>query len=167
VTVGIMGIAGHTQSGAMSYFPGYFNNLVLARNVTAVTAACMMVKRSVYGEAGGLDEDFVVALNDIDFCLKVHRAGYYNVVTPYAQLYHFESKSRGYEDSEEKVMRYHREIIRLIDRWEDFMHIGGDPFYNPNLTLMGMDYGLRRASEPDYIDFYKKLKEKYIREGKL
>ena len=166
VAVGIMGIAGHTQSGAMSYFPGYFNNLVLARDVMAVTAACMMVKRSVYDEVGGLDEEFVVALNDIDFCLKMHQAGYYNVLTPYAQLYHFESKSRGYEDSEEKVMRYHREIFRLIDRWEDVMR-AGDPFYNPNLTLAGMDYGLRRASEPDYIDFYKKLKEKYIREGKL
>jgi GT2 family glycosyltransferase len=166
VAVGIMGIAGHTQSGAMSYFPGYFNNLVLARDVLAVTAACMMVKRPVYDEVGGLDEDFVVALNDIDFCLKVHRAGYYNALTPYAQLYHFESKSRGYEDSEEKVMRYHREIFRLIDRWEDTMR-AGDPFYNPNLTLAGMDYGLRRASEPDYIDFYKKLKEKYIREGKM
>jgi GT2 family glycosyltransferase len=134
--------------------------------VTAVTAACMMVKKSAFEEVGGLDEDFVVALNDVDFCLKLHKAGYYNVVTPYAQLYHFESKSRGYEDSEEKVMRYHREIFRLIDRWEDFMR-AGDPFYNPNLTLMGMDYGLRRASEPDYIDFYKKLKEKYIKEGKL
>ncbi len=166
VAVGIMGIAGHTQSGAMSYFPGYFTNLVLARNVTAVTAACMMVKKSAFEEVGGLDEDFVVALNDVDFCLKLQKAGYYNVVTPYAQLYHFESKSRGYEDSEEKVMRYHREIFRLIDRWEDFMR-AGDPFYNPNLTLMGMDYGLRRASEPDYIDFYKKLKEKYIKEGKL
>ncbi len=166
VAVGIMGIAGHTQSGAMSYFPGYFNNLVLARDVMAVTAACMMIKKSVFDEIGGLDEDFVVALNDIDFCLKVHKAGYYNVVTPYAQLYHFESKSRGYEDSEEKVMRYHREIFRLIDRWEKEMR-AGDPFYNPNLTLMGMDYGLKRASEPDYIDFYKKLKEKYIREGKL
>jgi GT2 family glycosyltransferase len=166
VAVGIMGIAGHTQSGAMSYFPGYFTNLALARNVTAVTAACMMVKKTVFDEVGGLDEDFVVALNDIDFCLKVHKAGYYNVVTPYAQLYHFESKSRGYEDSEEKVMRYHREIFRLIDRWEELMR-AGDPFYNPNLTLMGMDYGLKRASEPDYIDFYKKLKEKYIREGKL
>ena len=100
----------------------------------AVTAACMMVKRSVFEQVGGLDEDFVVALNDIDFCMKVHRAGYYNTVTPYAQLYHFESKSRGYEDSEEKVMRYHREIFRLIDRWEEEMR-AGDPFYNPNLTL--------------------------------
>lgn len=166
VVIGIMGIAGHSQSGAMSYYPGYFNNLVLARGVSAVTAACMMTRKTVFEQVGGFDEDFVVALNDIDFCLKVRRAGYRIVATPYAQLYHYESKTRGYEDTEEKVMRYHREIFRLIDRWEKEMR-AGDPFYNPNLTLAGMDYGLRRKSEMDYIDFYKKLKEKYIREGKL
>ena len=166
VIIGIMGIAGHSQSGAMSYFPGYFNNLVLAREVSAVTAACMMMRKSVFEELKGFDEGFVVALNDMDLCMKIYRAGYRIAATPYAQLYHFESKSRGYEDTDEKVMRYHKEIFKFIERWETEMR-AGDPFYNPNLTLAGMDYGLRRASEIDYIDFYKKLKEKYIKEGKL
>ena len=166
VIVGIMGIAGHGQSGAMSYFPGYFNNLVLAREVSAVTAACLMMRKKVFEELGGFDEGFVVALNDMDLCMKVCRAGYRIVATPYAQLYHFESKTRGYEDTDEKVMRYHKEIFKFIDRWETEMR-RGDPFYNPNLTLAGMDYGLRRRDEIDYIDFYKKLKEKYIKEGKL
>lgn len=166
VVIGIMGIAGHSQSGAMSYYPGYFNNLVLARGVSAVTAACLMTRKQVFEEVGGFDESFVVALNDMDLCLKICKAGYRIVATPYAQLYHYESKSRGYEDTEEKVMRYHREIFRLIDRWEPEMR-AGDPFYNPNLTLAGMDYGLRRKAEIDYITFYKKLKEKYIKEGKL
>jgi GT2 family glycosyltransferase len=166
VIIGIMGIAGHSQSGAMSYFPGYFNNLVLAREVSAVTAACMMMRRTVFEELNGFDEGFVVALNDMDLCMKICRAGYRIVATPYAQLHHFESKTRGYEDTDEKVMRYHREIFKFIDRWETEMR-KGDPFYNPNLTLAGMDYGLRRKDEIDYIDFYKKLKDKYIKEGKL
>lgn len=166
VIVGIMGIAGHALSGSMSYFPGYFNNLALARNVSCATAACLMVRKSVFEQVGGFDEDFVVALNDVDLCMKICKAGYMLAQTPYAQLYHFESKSRGYEDTPEKVMRYHTEIFRLIDHWEDEMR-AGDKFYNPNLTLAGMDYGLKQKAEIDYIDFYKKLKAKYIREGKL
>lgn len=166
VVVGIAGIAGHALAGNLNYYPGYFNNLLLARNVSCATAACLMVKSKVFSQVGGFDENFVVALNDVDLCLKIDTAGYLIAQTPYAELYHFESKTRGYEDSPQKVFRYHTEIFRLIDKWEDFMR-KGDPFYNPNLSLAGVDYQLKRKTEIDYIDFYKQLKQKYIKEGKL
>ena len=102
-----------------------------------------MTKRSVWDEVGGLDEEnFVVAFNDVDFCLRVREAGYLVVFTPYAELYHYESKSRGYEDTPEKQKRFDRERTRLRKRWAKILE-EGDPYYNPNFTLDREDFSLR------------------------
>ena len=108
-----------------------------------MTAACMMVKRSAYEAAGGLSEELEVAFNDIDFCLKLGRAGYLVVYNPYAELYHYESKSRGLEDTPEKVARFNREIKTFEERWPEILR-DGDPYYNPNLTLDSQDFSLKR-----------------------
>ena len=109
--------------------------------MSAVTAACMMVKRSVYEDVGGFDPAFAVAFNDVDFCLKVRRAGYLVVYNPYAELIHYESKSRGYDDTAEKVNRFQSEIQLFQSRWKDFLK-QGDPYYNPNLTLDRNDFSV-------------------------
>ncbi len=102
-----------------------------------------MTKRSVYEEVGGLDESFKVAFNDIDYCLKVRQAGKLVVYNPYAELYHYESKSRGLEDTPEKIERFNREIARLNQKWPEYFE-KGDPYYNKNLTLDNSDFSLRR-----------------------
>ena len=112
------------------------------QDLSAVTAACMMVKRSVYEEVGGFEEQLAVAFNDIDFCLKVRRCGYLVVYDPYVKLYHYESRSRGAEDNEEKIRRYQCEIDYVRRTWSEIME-KGDPMYNPNLTLVKCDYSLR------------------------
>jgi GT2 family glycosyltransferase len=100
-----------------------------------------MVQKSVYKEVGGMDEEFKVALNDIDFCLKIRAAGYKILFNPYAKLYHYESKSRGYEDTDEKKERFQAEIKKLQTKWEQEI-TAGDPFYNQNLTLHRADYSM-------------------------
>jgi len=136
VVVGLGGVAGHSHK----YFPrehsGYYGRLISVQNLSAVTGACMMVKRRVFEEVGGFDEEFPVAFNDIDFCLKVREKGYLIVWTPYAELYHYESKTRGYEDTPEKQERFRREIERFQKKWKHFLE-KGDPYYNPNLSLEG------------------------------
>ena len=108
-----------------------------------MTAACMMVKRSAFDQVGGLTEELAVAFNDIDFCMKLRSAGYLIVYNPYAELYHYESKSRGLEDTPEKVARFNKEIQIFERRWPDIMR-DGDPYYNPNLTLKSQDFSLKR-----------------------
>ena len=103
----------------------------------------MMVKAAVYREVGGLSEHLKVAFNDIDFCMKLREAGYLIVYNPYAELYHYESKSRGLEDTPEKVARFNKEIQIFERRWPDIMR-DGDPYYNPNLTLKSQDFSLKR-----------------------
>ncbi len=142
VVVGIADVAGHAHKGHPKDDPGYFGRLTYAQNFSAVTAAAMMVRSSVFTEVGGLEETFTVALNDVDFCLKVGKAGYRVVWTPYAEAYHYESKSRGYEDSDEKKARFEEEKQRLHKRWGEIFE-KGDPYYNPNLTLDREDFGLR------------------------
>ncbi|CUX33733.1 glycosyltransferase family 2 protein [Clostridium sp. C105KSO13] len=141
VIVGLGGIAGHAFVGYSYDDPGYFGRIMMAQDYSAVTAACMMVKRTVFEEVGGFDEGYAVAFNDIDLCLKIRRAGYLIVYNPYAELKHYESKSRGYEDTEEKVMRFNSEMERFSDRWSSFLE-EGDPFYSPNLTLDKNDFSL-------------------------
>ena len=102
-----------------------------------------MTKRSVYEAVGGLTEELAVAFNDVDYCLKVRRQGYLVVYDPYAEFYHYESKSRGYEDSPDKVERFNDEVGLLISRWREIIE-KGDPYYNPNLTLDNSDFSLRR-----------------------
>lgn len=133
VFVGVCGIASHPYRGFEKGEFGYFGRLRVTQNLSAVTAACLAVKRSIAMEVGGFDETSLkIALNDVDFCLKVHAAGYYNVWTPFAELYHFESKTRGYEIGPEKQARFQRESEVLKARWENYIAL--DPYYSPHLT---------------------------------
>lgn len=143
VVIGFGGIAGHCFVQHPKGHTGYFHRIISAQNYSAVTAACMMVKRSVFDEVGGLTTELAVAFNDIDFCLKVRKAGYLIVYNPYAELYHYESKSRGLEDTPEKVARFNREIAKMEELWPDVFG-SPDPYYNPNLTLRSQDFSLRK-----------------------
>lgn len=141
--IGFGGMAGHTFIGKSRYDIGYFGRIVCAQDYSAVTAACLMTKRSVYEAVGGLDEKYQVAFNDIDYCLKVRKLGKLVVYNPYAELYHYESKSRGLEDTPEKVERFSGEVERLVTNWPEYFK-KGDPYYNKNLTLDNSDFSLRR-----------------------
>ena len=145
VIVGLGGVAGHAFLGLPMGDPGYFARALLTQDLSAVTAACMMVKRSVYEEVGGFDSAFAVAFNDVDFCLKVRQAGYLVVYHPYAELIHYESKSRGYDDTAEKINRFQSEIQLFQGRWKAFLE-QGDPYYNPNLTLDRNDFSVNLNS---------------------
>ncbi|MGI6096128.1 MAG: glycosyltransferase family 2 protein [Lachnospiraceae bacterium] len=142
VVIGIGGAAGHLFIGSKRGDNGYFSRLICACDYSAVTAACLMVKKSVFQEVNGLDPEFQVAFNDVDFCLKVREKGYLVVYNPYAELYHYESKSRGQEDTPEKVARFNKEMYLLLEKWETLMK-NGDPYYNPNLSLDKPDMSLR------------------------
>ena len=131
--------AGHTHYRIPEANVGYMGKLCYAQNVTAVTGACMMVKKSLYEQLGGLDEEFAVALNDVDFCLKVREAGYLNIFTPFAELYHFESKSRGSDKDDGRAIRYQQESDRFKVKWEKVLE-KGDPYYNPNFSLDHSDF---------------------------
>lgn len=141
VIVGLGGVAGHSHKYFHRNSPGYFARLKLVQNLSAVTAACLLVRKSVYQEVGGLEEDNLrVAFNDVDFCLKVREAGYRNLWTPYAELYHFESKSRGAENTPEKQARFNREIEYVKGKWGEMLQ--RDPCYNRNLTLAREDFSI-------------------------
>ncbi len=122
--------AGHAYSGFRQSESGYMDRLSVAQNLSVVTGACLMLPRRVFNEVGGLDEQFAVALNDVDLCLRIRSSGYRIVLTPYAELYHCESKSRGYEDTDEKRSRLADESNRLRQRWAAQTQ-AGDPYYNP------------------------------------
>ena len=141
VIIGLGGVAGHAFSRASHEDPGYFGRIIIAQNYNAVTAACMLTKKSVFREVGGFDEKFAVAFNDVDLCLRIRKAGYLIVYNPYAELNHYESKSRGYEDTPEKVKRFNSEITMFERRWKNILN-SGDPYYNPNLTLEEGNFGL-------------------------
>lgn len=141
VIVGLGGVAGHSHK----YFPrsssGYFHRLKVVQNLSAVTAACLIVRKRIYEEVGGFEENALkVAFNDVDFCLKVQAAGYRNLWTPYAELYHHESMSRGFDDSPEKIKRFKSEIDFMKTKWGPILR--RDPFYSPNLTLTREDFSL-------------------------
>lgn len=139
VIIGIGGVAGH----AFKYFPhahpGTADRLLVCQDYSAVTAACMLVKREAFEKAGGLTEDFAVAFNDVDFCMKVGKLGYRIVFTPFAELTHYESKSRGTEDTAEKQERFRGEVELFLDRWGDFVK-KGDPYYNKHYSLKREDF---------------------------
>lgn len=141
VILGIGGVAGHAHKYFGRNQHGYFSRLKLVQNFSAVTAACLLVRRDVYEAAGGLDEDNLhVAFNDVDFCLKVRQAGYRNLWTPYAELYHHESISRGHEDTPEKQTRFNKEVAFMKNKWADQLLV--DPFYNPHLTKDREDFSM-------------------------
>jgi glycosyltransferase involved in cell wall biosynthesis len=160
IILGIGGFAGHSHRFMAKDSPGYFNRLNCTQNVSAVTAALLMVKKSLFEEAGGFDEEkFGVALNDVDFCLKLREKGYVNIFTPYCEARHYESVSRGYEDTPEKKERFLRELSSFKEKWSNILN-AGDPYYNRNLTLIGEDFARNRylawydseAQRREYLD---------------
>ena len=156
VVIGFGGIAGHTFIGLHETQNSYCHRAMIAQDYSAVTAACMMSKKSVFESVGGFSEELAVAFNDIDYCMKVRALGKLVVYTPYAVLYHYESKSRGLEDTPEKVERFNREIATFMKKWGDILD-KGDPYYNPNLTLRKSNFALRdllkeRIGEPYHIE---------------
>ncbi|BDZ79010.1 glycosyltransferase family 2 protein [Claveliimonas bilis] len=142
IIVGIGGVAGNIFVGLPRRYTGYFHKASVQQDLSAVTAACMMVKRSVYEAVKGLDEKLQVAFNDVDFCLRVRKAGYLVVYNPYAELYHYESKTRGPEDTKEKARRFYSELEYMRSHHLDILK-NGDPMYNRNLTLTKWDYSLK------------------------
>ena len=154
VIIGHSGVAGHAMIGQTDLCPNY--QIRTTYDVSAVTAACMMVPRKVFDETGGFNEDLKVAYNDIDFCLRIRRLGYRIVQDTFANLYHYESKTRGYEDSEEKKARFESEVRKMYSLWPDELR-SEDPYYNPNLDLTGITYELRKDDEvnpfinPDFL----------------
>ena len=148
VIVGIGGVAGHAHLLQPCDHPGYFSRAQLQQNMSAVTFACAMTRRDVFEKLGGLNErELSIAFNDIDYCLRAREAGYLVVYTPYATLYHHESKTRGYEDNPEKQARFFREITYMQARHAAILQ-QGDPYYNPNLRLDTHDFSAR----PGYVD---------------
>lgn len=141
VILGIGGVAGHSHKYFKRGAQGYMGRLKTVQNLTAVTAACMLTKKSVLEQVQGLDEKYKVAFNDVDLCMKIREAGYMIVFTPFAELYHYESKSRGMEDSPEKIKRFESETERFQTKWKMQLETG-DAFYNVNLTLETEDFGI-------------------------
>ena len=142
VVIGMGGVAGSMFVGMDRRRTGYLHKAGIQQDLSAVTAACMMVKKNVFQEVHGFEEKLAVAFNDVDFCLKVREKGYLVVYDPYAELYHYESKTRGAEDTKEKVKRFQGEIQYMKEKWMTLLK-KGDPYYNPNLSLKKWDYSLR------------------------
>jgi hypothetical protein len=141
VVLGILGLAGHAHRFLPARGGGYHGALELDTNYLALTGACLMIAKRKYDEVGGLDESLAVSYNDVDLCLKLRRAGYRNVFVPRAKLYHYESKSRGGDDTPAKVARAMDEVAAIRKRWPAWA--ARDPYYNPNLTVDAEDFGLR------------------------
>lgn len=141
VVVGLAGSAGHIHHHCLKEEFGYFGRACIVQNLSAVTAACLMIKRKVFDKLEGFDENYAVALNDVDLCLRVREAGYLVVFNPYAELYHYESKSRGQEDTIEKIKRFENEVERFTNKWKDIIE-NGDKYYNINLTMNYSDFRL-------------------------
>lgn len=134
--------AGHSHYGQHRENLGYMGRLCYAQNVSAVTGACLLVKKKLYEEVGGLSEDFAISLNDVDFCLKLREKGYLNVFTPFAELYHYESISRGLDNQGERAERYNKESEHFRTKWKKVLE-KGDPYYNPNFSLDRSDFALK------------------------
>lgn len=142
VVLGLGGVAGHSHKMYEKNCPGYFRRLIINSNYGAVTAACLMVKKSKFNEVSGLNEENLsVAFNDVDFCIKLLEHGYYNVCLSTVEAYHYESKSRGDDNTKSKQKRFIKEINYMKEKWPDYLK--ADPFYSPNLTLDREDFSLR------------------------
>ena len=150
VVLGYGGGAGHAHKYFPRYHPGYLKRLAATQNYSAVTAACLLVKRSHFGAVGGLDEEnLAVAFNDVDFCLRVRELGVRNLYCAEAELYHHESVSRGLDISPEKAARFNRELEYLQTKWSHV--IKHDPAYNPNLTLKRENFALKTKEEQSVL----------------
>lgn len=142
VVLGFGGIAGHTFIGLHNVDHSYMNRAHIVQDYNAVTAACLMTKKKVFDEVGGFDENIAVAFNDIDLCINIRDKGYLIVYNPYSLFFHYESKSRGYEDTKEKVDRFNHEVAYVLNKWPSVL-CKIDEYYNPNLTLRKSDFSLR------------------------
>ncbi len=140
VIIGIGGVAGHSHKNYQRNDYGFMSRLQISQNLSAVTAACLMIKKELFYQVEGFDENFAIAFNDVDFCLKVRELNKLCVYTPYAELYHYESKSRGQEDSEEKIARFQGEIALFERKWGLWSY---DPYYNRNLSLQNEQFNLK------------------------
>ena len=142
IITGLGGFAGHSHKYHKRGKSGYMFRLATVQDFSAVTAACLLVRAAVYDDVNGLDENYAVAFNDVDFCLKLRKLGLLNVWTPFAELYHYESISRGLDDQGEKAERYNRESEHFREKWKAELE-AGDPYYNPNFSLDRSDYALK------------------------
>ncbi len=141
VVLGIKGIADHSHKYFSKKHAGYFGRAKAIQNVSAVTGACMMVRKNIFTEIGGFNEkDLAIAYNDIDFCLKLRQKGLLNIYTPYSELFHHESLSRGYEKTRGKILRFQQEREYMLRTWKEILQ--NDPYYNPNLTLEREDFSI-------------------------
>ena len=150
IVVGLGGIAGNRFKSIPKDGHGYFARESMVENLSAVTGACLMTKTKVYEEVGWMNEDLAVAFNDVDFCLKIREKGYLVVYNPFVEFWHYESKSRGQEDSPEKIKRFQGEISTFERRWADFLE-KGDPYYNLNLSLDTEVYHMKNI-KVNYFD---------------
>lgn len=142
VVIGIGGIADHLFKSISVFDSTYMNRAEIVQDLNAVTAACIMIKSELFDKVGGFDEKLAVAFNDIDLCLRIRKEGYLIVYNPYSAFYHYESKSRGLEDTKEKVARFNSEFAFFVKRWEDKLD-KNDEYYNPNLSLRQNNMALR------------------------
>lgn len=153
IIVGMHGVAAHPYSGMPRGYSGQMARARLTQAMSAVTAACMLVRRDVFEKVGGFDADLQVAYSDVDFCLRVRQFGYTNIWTPFAELYHWESASRGADDTPEKRERFRKEVDFMAQRWSQQLH--SDPYYNPNLELSGEPFALAfppRAADVSVVE---------------
>ena len=146
VILGLGGVAGHAFHHTLRAYPGYMGRLLYAQDLSAVTAACMLMRREVWDRVKGLDEGYAVAFNDTDLCMRIRQAGWLVVWTPFAELIHAESKSRGDDDTPEKQKRFQDEVLRFQSRWEKELE-AGDPYYNPNFTLNRSDFSVKQTAQ--------------------
>jgi GT2 family glycosyltransferase len=133
VIIGMGGAAGHAHQHARPESFGYSGRAKIIQNMSSVTGACLMIRKSTFDEVGGFDERFALAYNDVDLCLKVREKGYLIVWTPFAELSHYESKSRGYEVTPARRARFNAEMALFREKWK-YVLAGGDPYYNPNMS---------------------------------
>ena len=140
--IGLLELAGHLHRGFDRNHPGYMGRLIYAQNLTGVTAACVMIRREIWEKLGGLDETFEVAFNDVDLCMRIRKDNYLVVFTPFAELYHYESKSRGLDSTPDKLDRFLGEVDRFQNRWSKELE-AGDPYFNPNFDLTKEDFSIK------------------------
>lgn len=154
VVIGIGGIAGHVNVNIKDNELGYFSRASVINNFSAVTAACLMIKYDIFKEINGFEEKLEVAFNDIDLCLKVRNKGYLIVYTPYSKLYHYESKTRGLEDTEEKIRRFESEIDFFKEKWGNLIQ-NGDPYYNINLRTDKVNFEINTNKLENNVQYRK------------
>lgn len=161
IIVGVGGIAGNRFKSIPKSGHGYFAKESMIENLSAVTAACIITPRAIYDEVGFMDEDLAVAFNDVDFCLKIREKGYLVVYNPFVEFWHYESKTRGQENTPEKIKRFQGEICRFEQRWGNILD-EGDPYYNPNLSLDTEVYHMKNI-KVNYGDIEIKKKKRKVK----